>query len=508
MIEIFNNRIIFFILPFFLGILSSFSLPPYNAFILNFISFTTIFFILIYNIDKSKFTTFLIGWIFGTGYFLSNLYWITKSLSFDENFTKLIPFALFLIPAFLGIFYGFVTLICSYLRLEKNISSILIFALVFSFLEFIRAIIFGGFPWNLIVYSWTEYINVIQILSFIGTYSLNLLSITFFLIPSVIFFNEKLKVKISIFLFAIIICISNIYLGKIVINKFNNLELIKLDTQIKVISPKIEISRFFQSENTEIILNDLIKLLNPEKDKETLFIFPEGILTNVNLENLNKYKNIFEKNFSQKHKIIIGINSLRDSKIYNSMALLDNRTNVLSQYDKNKLVPFGEFLPLESLLSKLGFKKVTIGYQSFSPSNERKITKINNIKYLPLICYEIIYSGNLNQEKGEFNFIINISEDGWFGNSIGPIQHFSHSIFRSIEEGKNLIRSANNGITAHINPIGKIEKIIKSTESGVFEVSSYKETQNTPFGNYGNKIFFYFMLFYITLIFFLKKKGR
>ena len=99
---------------------------------------------------------------------------------------------------------------------------------------------------------------------------------------------------------------------------------------------------------------------------------------------------------------------------------------------------------------------------------------------------------------------MNISEDGWFGDSIGPYQHFSHLIFRSIEEGKNSIRSANNGITAFINYRGEANYKIKSTERGVIELRSFKLIKKTFFGSNGNKIFFYFLLIYTSLIFFLK----
>ena len=126
-------------------------------------------------------------------------------------------------------------------------------------------------------------------------------------------------------------------------------------------------------------------------------------------------------------------------------------------------------------------KKITTGYQSFTSDNNREVFSINNIKYLPLICYEIIYSGHLNKNNDDFDFIINISEDGWFGNSIGLQQHFSHSIFRAIEEGKNLIRSANNGTSAYVNPIGKVVGAIKSTEKGVIEVNNFKKVEKTFF---------------------------
>jgi apolipoprotein N-acyltransferase len=298
---------------------------------------------------------------------------------------------------------------------------------------------------------------------------------------------------------------TNFYYGKSVINDYSKEQNINLDTTIKIISPKIKIDRFFQSEDPSIIINELIELSEPGLEN-TIFVFPEGILTGIFLEDINIYKNFFKDSFLSNHKILLGINSSENSKIYNSMVVLDNNLNILSKYNKNKLVPFGEFLPFENILLKIGLKKITQGYVSFSSSNDRKILEINNIKFLPLICYEIIYSGKLNKSGEEFNFIVNISEDGWFGDSIGPDQHFSHSIFRSIEEGKNLIRSVNSGISVYIDASGKVINKIKTTERGVIEVKSYKKTPKTFFSTQGNKIFLYFLIFYITLIFFIKKK--
>ena len=202
------------------------------------------------------------------------------------------------------------------------------------------------------------------------------------------------------------------------------------------------------------------------------------------------------------------MNIVEDSKVYNSLVLFNNELEPIDIYKKNKLVPFGEYLPIEKILSKFGLKKITQGYQSFSPSNIRNIIELDYFSILPLICYEIIYSGNLSKNKNYYDVIVNISEDGWFGDSIGPYQHFSHSMLRSIEEGKNLIRSANNGISALISPVGLIENKIESTESGVIEFNTVKSINTTIFSKHGNKIFFYLMLFYITLIFFLKKKGH
>ena len=444
--------------------------------------------------------------MFGFGYFISNLYWITNSLTFDENFKILIPYALILIPLFLGIFYGFVTLACSYFSLNKKFSSILIFSIFFSITEFFRGFVLGGFPWNLIAFSWVDYLSTIQILSFVGTYSFNLLSLTIFLIPTIIFFNYSKKKKISFLAFTIILLLINSFYGSVILKNNEKTNQRNLNFVIKIISPKIEIKRFFEDENPEKIISELVQLSKPNNVEKTIFIFPEGALTSIYLDDLKNYSYIFSENYSDQHKIIMGINSSEDKKVFNSMVVLDSSLNILAKYNKNKLVPFGEFLPYENFFRKFGLKKITQGYGSFSNDIKRKIININNINFVPLICYEIIYSGKINKTNSDFDLILNISEDGWFGNSVGPYQHFSHSIFRSIEEGKSLIRSANNGISAFINPKGQIINQIKSTERGVIEVKSFEQSKKTLFSSFGNKIFFYFLLFYISLFFFLKKK--
>ena len=170
------------------------------------------------------------------------------------------------------------------------------------------------------------------------------------------------------------------------------------------------------------------------------------------------------------------------------------------------MVPFGEFLPFENVLSNFGFKKITQGYRSFSPDNRRDLIRLNKYSFIPLICYEIIYSGQINNSEKNYDFILNISEDGWFGNSIGPYQHYSHSIFRSIEEGKSVIRSSNNGISAFINPKGQVINKILTTDKGYIEIQSFKKANKTIFSSHGNKIFFYFLSIYISLIFFFKTR--
>ena len=217
---------------------------------------------------------------------------------------------------------------------------------------------------------------------------------------------------------------------------------------------------------------------------------------------------IFNQSFGENHLIGLGItkNELENEKykFYNSFSVFDNKLNLIKDYKKINLVPFGEFLPLEKLLGIIGFKTLTHNIGSFEKGDSRQIIEVGKnfkkLKFLPLICYEIIYSGNLTKNYN-FDFIINISEDGWFGKSIGPKQHFTHSIFRAIESGKYVIRSANNGRAAIINPLGEIEKKIDYGSDGYLDFEKRRNIDPTFFSKYGNKIFIIFILLYIFLIF-------
>ncbi len=503
----YSKNFSFFFVPLVCGLISTLSLPPYNFFYLNFISFPFLLLFYLRLEIKKSFSSFLYGWIFGFAYFVSNIYWIANSLTFEEIFKPLIPLAVTIIPLFLGSFYGIFFLIFSYFKPKKKIGSIFLFALIFSFIEYLRGHIFGGFPWNLISFSLVEVNQFLQILSYVGTYSFNLIVVTIFLVPSVILFEVTTKTKLLTVFFTLILIISNLIFGNLILNKHNNISSSSLNLIIKNVSPKIDLKRFFDGTDPSLVIKDLAELGNTD-NRDALYIYPEGILPSINLNEIQDYSSEFNNYFKDNHKIIIGITRYKEAEVFNSMVLLDNNLELISVYDKNKLVPFGEYLPFENFLKKYGLKKITQGYQSFSSSSKRDLINVNGIKFLPLICYEIIYSGSLYKNYDNFDFIINISEDGWFGMSVGIDQHFYHSVFRSIEEGKNIIRSANNGVSAYIDSKGQIVKKIESTQKGVIEIDTYKVGSKTIFSSFGNKIFFYFLIFYITVIFLLKIRER
>ncbi len=491
-----------------LGALSSLSLPPFNLFFINFFTFS-IFFIFLFKNKSLKFQKtlfFYYGWLFGFGYFFTNIYWITISLTFDQNFVFLVPIALILVPAFLSLFYGIISLIFYLIKLNSLISNFLLFSLLFGIIEFIRGNILTGFPWNLIIYSFSENLNFISFLSVIGTYSFNLLIVSFFSAPAIYILRKSKKdIAISIlFLLMPILFFSYSFFYKK--NFFNN-EIKKNPYTIRVIGSNISLDRFYENVRTDKIIKELIEISSPNKTEITIFLWPEGILPDIYQDELFLYKDLFS-NFNENHLIGLGITSRslinKEYKYFNSFSIFDRNLNLIDNYNKINLVPFGEFLPFEKNLNKIGLKTITKNIQPFSKGESRKIMTIEHknqqFKFLPLICYEIIYSGKLTKNFN-FDYILNISEDGWFGKSIGPKQHFSHTIFRAIENGKYVIRSSNNGMAAIINPLGEVEQKIDYGKNGFIDFDRSRDLEPTFFSKYGNKIFLILILLYIFLIF-------
>ena len=459
MIALLNNKLfVIFLGPFLLGAITVLGFAPYNITFINFLSFSILLFLILiikkrtqskYRKKKSNRYFFYLGCAFGFGFFLLGNYWISISLTHDEMFLGLIPFALILIPLFLSLFFGLAILIVGPFS-EKKIYFILFFSLVFSIFEFLRGNLLTGFPWNLISYTWSWSIESIQILSLIGTYALSLISITFFCIPF-LFFQKKITKKSVIFLLIfLIIFIGNYLYG---IYKTNNSSYqFDENISVKIVSPNFSL-KDYNTQNEISQLKRLIKISDPEKNKKTLFIWPEGIFYESYLQDIEQYKNLFADKFSENHLIILGINNFNDDddsknqRYFNSLIILNHKLEILSLYNKVNLVPFGEFLPFEKTLSKFGLKKITPGYNSFSAGDLRTTinlgNKFNDKLILPLICYEIIYPGKIKTKNQFPDLVINISEDAWFGQSIGPYQHYSKAIYRSVEEGVFIARSGN-----------------------------------------------------------------
>ena len=510
-----NRLTTLYIIPFVIGVLTVFSFQPFNFTIINFFVLPILFYLIIYIKKKSKsvyrkkpykINLFIFGTFFGFGFYLAGIHWITNSLSFDEKFRVFIPIGLILIPLFLSLFFSILIVILGPL-ISLNIPSIFLFSGGLAFSDYLRAKILTGFPWNLWAYSFSWNLEFIQILNKVGLFVFNLFSVTIFMLPAILFLKIKLIHKIIYILFIPLVCLSFFIYGSHTINQ--NQKFIKEHNNkfnIKLVSPNFELMYGLSFEEINKRLISLIRYSDPKENQKTLFVWPEGVFSGYNFEELFKLKEVFSKNFSKKHYILLGVNRLdkKGSGVYNSMIIVNNDLEILQEYKKQKLVPFGEFLPFEKILNKIGLKKITEGHGSFLNGKDQKNLKIDKLNVLPLICYEIIFTELIQKSNNDTNIIVSISEDGWFGNSIGPHQHFAKGIFRAIEKNSFLLRAVNKGFTAIINNKGEIIKKLNPSEAGNIELDV--PLMKSEIKNKNDLIFFVVLITYVLVFYFYKRK--
>ena len=511
-----NNRfLILYFTPFIAGLLTVLSFQPFSITLINFLILPVIFCLTVYINKKSKSTfrkkphkknLFIFGILFGFSFYLSGTSWIANSLTFDENFKILIPFAIILIPLFLSLFTGFTILLIGPF-LSYNFSSIFIFSGAMAFSDFLRAKLFTGFPWNLWAYSLSWSPEILQILNLIGLFGFNLIAVTIFTLPAIFFFKISRVKKFFISIFVSVLILGLYIYGSYEINKNKNfLDSINEKINVKIVSPNFKLEYGLNINQIKNRLNKLIRYSEPNFDKKTLFIWPEGVFSGYSYKEILIFKDLIYKNFDKNHYIIFGINKLEDKTglFYNSLLLVNNEMKIVQQYNKQKLVPFGEFLPFESLLNKFGLKKITEGHGSFKKGSKNNNIKIDGLNILPLICYEVIFTSIIQQASSDTNLIINISEDAWFGTTIGPDQHYAKSIFRAIESGTFFLRAANKGISGILDNKGVSVKKLNRNEAGniEFEVPLIKSKNNK-----NDLIFFVLLITYLLIFQFYKKKN-
>ena len=176
-------------------------------------------------------------------------------------------------------------------------------------------------------------------------------------------------------------------------------------------------------------------------------------------------------------------------RAYNSVYVIDHDGTVLSVYDKVHLVPFGEYLPFQATLEKLGLMQLTKLPGGFLSGDRHRSYQVPGApRMLPLICYEVIFPGASVPARERPGWILNVTNDAWFGISSGPYQHFQQARVRAIEEGLPLVRAANNGISAVVDPFGRIIRQLPLGEEGVLDSPLPTATSPTIYARFGDSI--------------------
>jgi apolipoprotein N-acyltransferase len=173
-------------------------------------------------------------------------------------------------------------------------------------------------------------------------------------------------------------------------------------------------------------------------------------------------------------------------QLHNTMLVIDGAANIQQVYDKSHLVPFGEYVPLRGVLP---IDKIVPGQGDFTPGGGRELLTVTGLpSFSPLICYEAIFPGQVTPEAGRPGWLLNLTNDAWFGNFVGPRQHFAISTTRTVEEGLPMVRAANTGISAVIDPYGRVVARLGIGQEGVLDSDLPVSLSPTPYARWGNMI--------------------
>ena len=392
-------------------------------------------------------------------------------------------------PVFLSIFFGLGFIIYKYFVLKLHI--ILITPFVFILIEFAISNFIYGFPWisNSLILS--NNITGFYLIKYLGTITSGYLILLLFLLPIMFsyFISIKKYYKQLLIVYSPLILIFFI-------------PILYFDSSQKTLNKEIviEINQLVNPINSinEKTIEEKIKNLIDDSKADFIIFAENNFPYLINKKNLSNLNNFIKEN----KKVIIGATTIQDGDYYNSFFLLEK--NKIQNFDKIILVPFGEFLPLRKYLNFMEIISGSIDYHK--GNHERIITTTDNLKILPIICYEIVFDKIFKDiNKKEIDILVNITNDSWFGTRSGPYQHFYISRIKALVANKPLLRVSNNGISAIIDNNGKI---IKSSKLNKISQLKHKLKINNNKSYFPmHKIFmFYLCSIFIFLIIFSKRK--
>lgn len=449
-----------FLLPALGGLFLTLSFAPYKFSIIAWIAFIPLF----YSISDGKYT-FLKGFTMGITFFSTLLYWIPFSKVGSALLPQMVTGYILLI-LYISCFFGICGVLFDKLR---KLNRVYLFPLVFSGLEFFRSLssVFG-FPWGSVGYSQGNFIYLIQIASLGGvplvTFWVISINILLYMLIDRYIIKKKLE-RIYIYLLIGIIIFPFLYSCVVILKGFRSRE----EITVTILQPNIlpEEKRFGYNTMRE----DRIERMLLNAPSSDLYILPETA-SPYSIIQSQASNNFFTSLAHKKNAyIIVGMPDyeVRNKKFYhyNAAAFLDS-SGVIDIYRKIFLVPFVERFPYDDVIPIL--QKINLGQGHFSPGQIYTVFDAIWGKFAVSICYEAIFP-QLNRIfiQRDVDFLVNITEDGWFGKTSAPYQHYQMAVFRSIEFRKPLLRSANTGVSLVSDPFGRI---INKTEI-------YKEAQIT-----------------------------
>ena len=420
---------------------------------------------------------FLLGWWFGLGYFVVGLYWIAIAFFTDaEKFGALALPAVLLLCAVMAVFPAIAALIYHQLRPSHPLAKALLLAVAWVISEWLRAQFLWGFPWNQIGYVWIISLPIGQMAAYVGVYGLSLVTVLGgALWLTALIGQERSRwfgPSLSLVMIALLFLGGSLRLAGGETGEHDGIRLRLVQANIAQHhkwDPELRADSFRRH------LELSARPPDAAADAPTHIIWPETASAYV-LDEDEVARDVIAEVTPEGGHLITGFNRFdldnEPKRAWNSLAALDDQGVIEAVYDKHRLVPFGEFLPWRSLLSRIGLRKITDGSINFQPGKGAVALEVGGLPaFSPLICYEAIFTADVAPKGQRPAWLLNVTNDAWFGQSSGPYQHLAMARMRAIEEGLPLVRSANTGISAVIDPYGRMLAHLDLGETGVLDAA-------------------------------------
>jgi apolipoprotein N-acyltransferase len=469
--------------------------------------------------DKRPGQAFKTGVLFGIPYFFGTLYWIYHSINHYGGISLFSSITIvILLCIYLSLYPGLFALVFSTAIRNTKLPALLIAPVFWVVLDFLRTYLFTGFPWASIGYSQYKFLTIIQIADITGVYGVTFLVVAVNGALADLFLLKRRTNDMPLF------PMSYIVIGSALLMIFAVFTLIYGQIRLSekragrqfrasIVQGNIEQDKkWIPSYQNTVIANYKDLSLQASSSSPALIVWPETAIPFLFKTDSEYTEELVEFQNQLNAYLLFGsilVKGKTDGEylLTNSAVLLDPSGKVSYIYDKIHLVPFGEYVPLQKILFPISKLVVGIGDYVHGDHHLRALTPYGD--FATLICYEIIFPGLVRKFYSHGgDFIVNITNDAWFGRTTGPYQHFSMAVFRAVENRKPVIRAANTGISGFIDSNGRIMAKTRLFQTAVLTGDVKSEPGISFYSKYGDLFSYVCIVFSILLLAKLLSKLR
>ena len=471
------------LLGFCLGAGAACALPPAHALPLLVPAFAGLLWLI--AASSSPWRAALVGWWFGFGHFLAACYWVGAALLTDPD-----KFAWLALPAVIGLSAGLalfpaLAALAVFISRRQGFSRLLLFAVAWTANEWLRGHILSGFPMNLIGTSWTISEGMIQMVAVTGVYGLSFVTILAAAAPALMAEPRGQAAAVKNWRPAalMILVLAAIWIGGTVRLALQNPPPVE-GVKLLIVQANIPQQLKWRADARRASMEKHMRMtLVVPPDTVSHVIWPETAVP-YDVSNDRHLAAWLAAAVPDGGLLLTGAlrrsaDSTAPPQLWNSLHAIDAGGNLAATYDKHHLVPLGEYMPLRGIMD---FAKLTYGNIDFSSGPGAQTLQVPGLPPVgPLICYEAIFAGAVTSGDTRPGWLLNVTNDGWFGNTAGPYQHLQAARLRAVEEGLPMVRAANTGISAVIDPLGRFLGRLPLGSEGVLHAALPRALGRTPY---------------------------